>query len=600
MPLIRPLRDPLIAAALWALLALGSLFLRDGLGAALLLWAPSGVAVAAFRSTSRSNWLRLSLVLFPAQMGAIMLGGVPLALASVYSLAALVQSVTCAALSLRVLGRGTAVPRRKWHVSGLFAVTMAGCLVGSAIVVPFRSDHSLDGVAWWFLANVLGILIVTPVILHWRGVAANWRAGRVIAFDWQLLLALLGCAFLAFVAMQERMLMPLLVAGMVGMAARFGHTAVSFTLLVYIVVASLLSLDGGSPLPYLEVPLVRATTVLQGWMLTMLATALPLAAMLLKSEELQCELIRRNSVMHENLMLLDLSEELAGIGRWRLDLVTGEQDWSPRMLEMHRLPSDLPADPGNVRHLLPDNGDFLFGELSRHRHEREPYTFDNRIHLPDGEERILRMSMLNEFDFDDQRIAVFGVAMDVTEQTRREEALDRERGKAVRLAAEAQLLANTDPLTGLPNRRCTFDRLGSMVEKAGGDGSALAALMFDIDHFKGINDSYGHQVGDNVITQVAELARRQARTGDIVGRIGGEEFVWLLPGFDPVAARALAERLRAAVERGIEGSCLPAVTISIGMACFAPGDCGDQLLARADAALYRAKRSGRNKVRRAA
>ena len=100
--------------------------------------------------------------------------------------------------------------------------------------------------------------------------------------------------------------------------------------------------------------------------------------------------------------------------------------------------------------------------------------------------------------------------------------------------------------------------------------------------------------------QVAELARRQARQSDVVGRIGGEEFVWLLPGADSAGARTLAERLRRAVEAGIDGSALPQVTVSVGLAQFARGDDAQELLARADAGLYEAKEQGRNQVRRAA
>ncbi|WAT17892.1 diguanylate cyclase [Aurantiacibacter sp. MUD11] len=322
--------------------------------------------------------------------------------------------------------------------------------------------------------------------------------------------------------------------------------------------------------------------------------------MLLKREELQLQLIERNSKMHESLMLFDLAEETAGIGRWRLDLVTGEQDWSPKMLELNGLDRALAPDPGNVRPLLPDGGEELFSQIAQHREDREPFAFDYRIKPPGETERILRIAVQNEFDMLGKRIGVFGVAMDVTEQIRREEALDLARGRAVRLAAEAQKLANTDPLTGLPNRRCTFGRLEAMIDVASKRGGTLTAIMFDVDHFKQVNDTFGHQTGDEVLVQVAEIARRQARAGDAVGRIGGEEFVWLLPGLPDASSRKLAERLRRSVEAGIEGSALPEVTISVGIAHFRPGDSESSLLARADEALYGAKEGGRNQVQRAA
>ena len=210
------------------------------------------------------------------------------------------------------------------------------------------------------------------------------------------------------------------------------------------------------------------------------------------------------------------------------------------------------------------------------------------------------MSVRNEFDEQDQRTAAFGVAMDVTGQIRREEALDLARGRAVRLAAEAQKMANTDALTDLPNRRCTLARLATMRDDAQHAGRPLAAIMFDIDHFKRVNDDFGHQAGDDVLVKVASIANAQRRSGDLVGRIGGEEFVWLAANVSPDEARRLAERLRGAIEKGTRNSRFPQVTVSIGLTMLQPGDSDQTLLARADAALYEAKQGGRNMVRRAA
>jgi len=103
-----------------------------------------------------------------------------------------------------------------------------------------------------------------------------------------------------------------------------------------------------------------------------------------------------------------------------------------------------------------------------------------------------------------------------------------------------------------------------------------------------------------VLERVAKLARAQVRSDDLVGRIGGEEFVCILPGLDAHAARALAERLCRAIAEGSEQGGLPRITVSVGLALARPGDTPESLLARADAALYEAKDGGRNQVRRAA
>jgi diguanylate cyclase (GGDEF)-like protein/PAS domain S-box-containing protein len=306
------------------------------------------------------------------------------------------------------------------------------------------------------------------------------------------------------------------------------------------------------------------------------------------------------TTLHDNLTTLRLAERLAGIGCWHYDIRSGRQRWSELMLEIHGLPRELAPDPGDVREVLADRGEALFSEIARRRDAHEPYSFEHRIRPPGGTERILRIVATNEFDERGERIALFAVAMDVTEQVRREQALDLARKRAVVLAAEAQKLAMTDALTGLANRRCTLDWLDRFLKVSARESSPLALVMFDIDHFKGINDCFGHATGDSVLVRVSELTRQQVRAGDLIGRIGGEEFVWLLPEAGSASARGMAERLRLAIQHGSSAGDLPKVTVSLGMAHYRRGDTAEGLLARADAALYEAKQGGRNQVRRAA
>ena len=308
----------------------------------------------------------------------------------------------------------------------------------------------------------------------------------------------------------------------------------------------------------------------------------------------------QNTALAENLTKLRLAERLAGLGCWHYDIRTGRQNWSEQMLEIHGLPRELAPDPGNVRDLMPDGGEALFAEIASNRANREPYSLEVRIRPPGGAERILRMVVINEFDEQDERVALFGVAMDVTEQVLREQALDQARARAIGLAAEAQKLAMTDPLTGIANRRAALDWLASLVGVSDEDEDPLAVLMFDVDHFKRINDCFGHQTGDEVLKRVAALARAQLRGEDVVGRIGGEEFVCIVSGLSELQTRSLAERLCRAIATGSAAANLPQITISIGLARLRNGDTPEGLLARADAALYEAKDGGRNQVRLAA
>ncbi len=153
-----------------------------------------------------------------------------------------------------------------------------------------------------------------------------------------------------------------------------------------------------------------------------------------------------------------------------------------------------------------------------------------------------------------------------------------------------QELARSDPLTGTWRRWYGEARLAELTEA----GAVVAVCIADIDHFKLVNDTHGHAGGDRVLAAVAKSLIRGVRSEDLVARIGGEEFLIVLPGTPPVAAALVAERLRAAV--AALGVLRDPVTISLGVACCRRDESAGELVARADAALYRAKEQGRDRV----
>ncbi|HXF52356.1 MAG TPA: sensor domain-containing diguanylate cyclase [Dehalococcoidia bacterium] len=155
-------------------------------------------------------------------------------------------------------------------------------------------------------------------------------------------------------------------------------------------------------------------------------------------------------------------------------------------------------------------------------------------------------------------------------------------------------LARTDALTGLPNRRYLEEALGAEVARAHRHGGPLAVAIFDVDHFKTVNDVNGHAAGDETLRVIASMAREVARSSDLVGRFGGDEFVFLLPQTDADGASELVWRLVREVRAKWTS---PRVTLSAGIAALLPGESADSLLARADAALYEAKNAGRDTVR---
>lgn len=158
--------------------------------------------------------------------------------------------------------------------------------------------------------------------------------------------------------------------------------------------------------------------------------------------------------------------------------------------------------------------------------------------------------------------------------------------------------SRTDHLTHIPNRRHFFEVLETSVAVADRYNQPLCVLALDIDHFKHVNDRYGHGGGDRVLVKVAEALQGQLRRADLVGRLGGEEFGVLLPMTPLPAAQAMAERVRCTIEALDFSKVYPGlvVTCSIGVAEQRQGQDGDDLMLAADQALYRAKDRGRNLV----
>lgn len=155
-------------------------------------------------------------------------------------------------------------------------------------------------------------------------------------------------------------------------------------------------------------------------------------------------------------------------------------------------------------------------------------------------------------------------------------------------------LSNTDKLTGIPNRRYLQERLADQVELYKSKGIPFSVLMLDIDHFKAVNDTYGHQVGDDVLMQLAGILKDQTRLGDCAARFGGEEFTVILSDAHAATAITYAQKLNRAVEtaewKGISG-----LTISIGVAEFQGQDDERTIIEKADQALYTSKHNGRNR-----
>ncbi len=167
--------------------------------------------------------------------------------------------------------------------------------------------------------------------------------------------------------------------------------------------------------------------------------------------------------------------------------------------------------------------------------------------------------------------------------------VDALRAAALRLAERAA----SDPLTHLMNHASFHARLRAAVTQAREDDTPLGLILIDLDHFKSVNDTFGHQIGDQVLLDCADRLQRAAAPGDVVARVGGEEFAWLRPGSDGAACLAAAERLREEIAEATVGP-VRSLTISAGVCELAPGRSATEMYRLADGALYWAKGHGRN------
>ena len=161
--------------------------------------------------------------------------------------------------------------------------------------------------------------------------------------------------------------------------------------------------------------------------------------------------------------------------------------------------------------------------------------------------------------------------------------------------ANLEFLADTDPLTGAFNRRVMERELHLAVEEHTRKGTPMSLILMDIDHFKAVNDRFGHEKGDDVLSSFANLIKRNTRQNDRFFRFGGEEFLMLVNNGLADEAEAIAEKIRHAAEQSSEGG-LHGVTVSLGVASLERGESCEQWVSRADAAMYRAKQLGRNRV----
>jgi diguanylate cyclase (GGDEF)-like protein/PAS domain S-box-containing protein len=293
----------------------------------------------------------------------------------------------------------------------------------------------------------------------------------------------------------------------------------------------------------------------------------------------------------EKKKLLEESQRIAHIGSWKLDLIHNELTWSDEIYKIFEVPlNEAPSYEMVLERTHPDDRDRVSEAYMQSLKTQIPYEITHRLLFEDGRVKYVKEACETSFDEDGKPLVSIGTAQDVTKEKLLENKLHEQK-------EILSHLAHHDILTELPNRTLLNDRLHQAIQKAKRDKTNFAVLFVDLDHFKEINDSLGHNIGDEVLQEVARRFKSVIRDEDTLARLGGDEFTVLMENLKQGQdASILAQKLLDALSEPIvKGDNILYLSCSIGISLY-PTDGGSvqDLLKYADAAMYKAKEEGRS------
>lgn len=554
-------------------------------GGVACLWFGCAVQIAALVVSPRRAWPGIVLACAIASTVATALFGVGLAAAPALAAINMAEGVIAAVLlersgarndPLDSLGRLTALVLAVGLAAPLATAPLAGAVVSWA-----TGTRALDNALFWISAHALGGITAVPIFgFVASGSAVRWvrAASRQRLVEAAGLLALV-LAVTAGVFAQDGM--PLLFAPVLPAILttfRVGRLGAAASVLIIGAAGGWFTLMGSGPVNLIETDkAIRAQFFLLYLAATVL-TVLPVAAELRHRRTL-FERLRESEARYR--LLADHSTDI--IFNLGMDGVISYA--SPSIAQLGGYTPESVVGMNAVELILPhDRSEVTRAHLKAINNPDLTIAIEYRALTGSGEVRW----------FETRTRAVRNDLGEVTG------AVSAIRDINARKAIEGELsrAAATDPLTGLANRR-SFD---AALDRLLGSGRPACVAIIDLDHFKSVNDRHGHEAGDRVLTTFADLARGVLRDGDMVARLGGEEFGVLLPGADAAQARMVCERVRrlvAATEFPVASGALR-VTASVGLAEVTPGVTRAEVLRAADEALYRAKAEGRDQLRLAA
>jgi len=599
-------RRPILGIATGALFLLAAFVSRlvamqsSGLEA---LW-PSNAIVLAILILAGHTRRDIAAIVIGGAAGSVMLHLLsrdPLSILVGLTAANVVESGLAFALLRRAKIRGGLVDRVGNYfalviaaaATGFFSSTIGGLALWAGRHVPYW-----DGWRSWYVSGVLSAVMVTPGVIVMfdllRGRGRGVPNGRTL-LEFAGLSSLVA-AVTFYVFFNQTLPLTFVVSPSVLLLTfRFRAVgAVAGVAIVTTIAACATAAGHGSIAHLLRGQPGDQVLLLQAFIATNLLSALPVAAVLNERDYQANE--TRAFAEHFKSVVENIGEVIFRIdsqGRWAYlnpawETLTGQ----PIVATLGRSWLDL-VEP-SARPELADRSEAVL------RGEDHSARRAVRLETSDGL-RWVELFIQCLRDKDGRAAGATGTLRDIDDRKRLEEHVITAKRRAEQRAREATLLASTDELTGLANRRAFMSQLDREITGAAEFGWPLAVAMFDVDHFKLVNDRYGHAVGDRVLQLIAARAAGVVRGGDLVGRLGGEEFGILMPGATPDEAMRVAERLRQAMETVAQADeSLPAVTISIGIAAREGQRTAADLLGAADVALYVAKSEGRNRVRIAA
>jgi diguanylate cyclase (GGDEF)-like protein/PAS domain S-box-containing protein len=281
---------------------------------------------------------------------------------------------------------------------------------------------------------------------------------------------------------------------------------------------------------------------------------------------------------------LTKAQKVSKMGFWELDLKSNTLYWSDEIYTIFGIDSSKfeASYEGFLNAIHPDDRDMVNEAYSNSLKTKENYTIKHRLLMDDGRIKWVREECNNEFDANGKPLVSIGVVVDITE---------------IHLIQQS-LLNQTyiDDLTKLNNRKSYNENINKLLSRYKRYKTPFSIIMYDIDNFKLINDTYGHASGDNVLTEMSKLIKSLIRESDYIFRIGGEEFIILLDETQIDKAKLVSKKIKDSIEYDLKTIKDRTITISIGLTEVKENETIDDLYKRVDKLLYKSKNEGKNKI----